>query len=337
MPLDESRIGPYAGNGREDIVDGRLLPAVPYAMGYSSFAQPSGLASDGQWLYVADSEGSSIRAVPFDPRGKVKTVVGTSHLQSARLFTFGDRDGLRESVLLQHPLGVVYHDGTIYLADTYNNKVKAVDSGTGETRTIAGTANPGRSDEEGTFDEPEGITYAHGKLYVADTNNHLIRTIDLADGKIATLEIDGLAPPEAPEPEDWPSFSDATQHKLESVAVRPADGKITVTVRIDLPFGWKVNPLAPMKYWLKSLVPEGPVNDASLGQKAVQPPSAAFDLTVPLTGAGNDVIQLSMEYYYCQQNGEGLCKVGSVVWTVPLQISGEAQTSTVSLIHKVDD
>ena len=33
MPLDESRIGPYAGNAREDIVDGPLLPKVPYAAG----------------------------------------------------------------------------------------------------------------------------------------------------------------------------------------------------------------------------------------------------------------------------------------------------------------
>ena len=66
MPLDESEIGPYAGNGREDIVDGPLLPREPYEEGFASFAQPSGLTSDGEWLYVADSEGSSIRAVPFD-------------------------------------------------------------------------------------------------------------------------------------------------------------------------------------------------------------------------------------------------------------------------------
>src|SRR6185369_136996 len=43
MPLDESEIGVYAGNGREDIVDGPLLPKRPYEEGYASFAQPSGL------------------------------------------------------------------------------------------------------------------------------------------------------------------------------------------------------------------------------------------------------------------------------------------------------
>jgi sugar lactone lactonase YvrE len=195
MPLDESEIGPYAGNGREDIVDGPLLPAAPYELGYSSFAQPSGLAADGTWLYVADSEGSSIRAVPFDPQGRVTTIVGTSRLPEARLFTFGDRDGDRRTARLQHPIGVAYHDGIIYVADTYNDKIKAIDAANGTTRTVAGTGKPGYSDDQGTFDEPSGLAYAAGKLYVADTNNHLIRTVDLATSKVGTFTIDALAPP----------------------------------------------------------------------------------------------------------------------------------------------
>src|SRR5690606_25388216 len=93
MTLDGKEIGPYAGNGREDITDGPLLPSVPYELGYSSFAQPSGLSSDGTWIYVADSEGSSVRAVPLNPRAKVKTIIGTAHLPRARLFEFGDIDG----------------------------------------------------------------------------------------------------------------------------------------------------------------------------------------------------------------------------------------------------
>ena len=108
MPLDEAAIGVYAGNGVEDIVDGPLAPRKAYQTGFASFAQPSGLASDGIWLYVADAEGSSIRAVPFDHNRKVRTVVGTAHLPEARLFTFGDVDGPAYQVKLQHPLGIVY-------------------------------------------------------------------------------------------------------------------------------------------------------------------------------------------------------------------------------------
>ncbi len=195
MRLDGSGIEVYAGNGREDIVDGPLAPSRPYQTGFSSFAQPSGLASDGTWLYVADSEGSSIRAVPFNPRNEVKTVVGTSDLPGGRLFTFGDVDGPRSEVRMQHPLGVVYYQGKLYVADTYNNKIKVIDPADGATRTITGASEPGRSDDPARFDEPAGITAAAGKLFVADTNNHLIRVIDLQrDNKVSTLSIPELRP-----------------------------------------------------------------------------------------------------------------------------------------------
>jgi DNA-binding beta-propeller fold protein YncE len=199
MPLSEQEIGPFAGNGREDIVDGPKLPASPFRGG-SAFAQPSGLSSDGTWLFVADSEGSSIRAVPFEGATReVKTVLGTSGLSEARLFTFGDRDGPKATARLQHCLEVVYSNGKIYVADTYNHKIKAVDARTGEAKTVAGTGQPGTPDDPAQFHEPAGLAIAKGKLYVADTNNHLLRTIDLTTGKVATLPIAGLSPPGAAE------------------------------------------------------------------------------------------------------------------------------------------
>ena len=194
MRLDESEsggtgIGVYAGNGREDIVDGPLKSRRVYQLGSSSFAQPSGLASDGKWLYVADSEGSSIRAVPLNPRLQVRTVVGTAHLPHSRLFTFGDVDGPSNRVRMQHPLGVVYYRDRLYVADTYNNKIKEIDPATGTTRTIAGNTAPPE------FDEPAGLTAAVGKLFIADTNHHRIRIIELDHAnRVSTLDIPGLTP-----------------------------------------------------------------------------------------------------------------------------------------------
>jgi DNA-binding beta-propeller fold protein YncE len=201
MPLDESEIGPYAGNALEDIVNGVLLPREPFAGGgASSFAQPSGLSGDGSYLYVADSEGSSIRKVPYKKGTlEVGTVVGSDHLpRGQRLFHFGDKDGPRAEAKLQHCLGVDYLDNKLYVADTYNHKIKVVNAKTGETHTLAGTGEAGKSDgppSSAQFHEPAGLDHAKGRLYVADTNNHLIRMVDIASGKVATLTISGLEPP----------------------------------------------------------------------------------------------------------------------------------------------
>ena len=200
MPLDESEIGPYAGNSREDIVDGPLLPREPYSRGFSSFAQPSGLAADDKWLYVADSEASSVRAVPLGS-GEVNTVVGTVDMPFSRLFTFGDVDGRAGSVRLQHPLGLASHNGSLYVADTYNNKIKVIDPAKQSCKALAGSGHPGHDDSPldplaASFNEPGGLAYAAGKLYVADTNNHRIRTIDLEHNlQVGTLQIPGLVPP----------------------------------------------------------------------------------------------------------------------------------------------
>lgn len=197
MPLDESKIGAYAGNGREDIADGPLLPGTPYGLQFASFAQPSGLSSDGKRLFVADSEGSTVRSVPFDPNGKVETLVGLT----GTLFDFGDTDGSGRDVRLQHPLDVAWADGKLYVADTYNNKIKVIDVERRTCRALAGTGKPGNADGEkggaAAFNEPAGISAAGGKLYVADTNSHLIRVVELAgNSRVTTLKIEGLAPPQ---------------------------------------------------------------------------------------------------------------------------------------------
>jgi DNA-binding beta-propeller fold protein YncE len=194
MRFDEREIGAFAGNGREDIVDGPLLPDVPYRMGFSSFAQPSGLASDGERLFVADSEGSTIRSVPFDAAGNVETLLGLT----GTLFDFGDVDGAGRAVRLQHPLGVAWWEGKLYVADTYNNKIKVIDVAERTCRTLVGTGEPGADDADdgaqATFNEPGGISAAEGRLFVADTNNHAIRIVELgATNRVKTLGIAGLA------------------------------------------------------------------------------------------------------------------------------------------------
>ena len=185
MRLGSTQIGPHTGNGREALIDGPLEEA--------SMNQPSGLTDDGSRLYVADSEASAIRVVEPGPRGTIRTIVGEG------LFEFGDRDGVGpENVRLQHPLGVAWHDGLLYVADTYNHKIKRLDPRTAECRTLLGSGEAGHEDGPpagARFGEPSDVAIAHGHLYVADTNNHAIRVFEPAGGDVTTLELRGLESP----------------------------------------------------------------------------------------------------------------------------------------------
>lgn len=185
MPLGGDTIAPHTGDGREALIDG--------PRGAAAMNQPSGLTHDGRRLYVADSEASAIRAVDLGPDGEIRTIVGEG------LFEFGDRDGVGPAaVRLQHPLGIAWHDGALLIADTYNHKIKRLDPGTASCVTVLGTGVPGADDGAGaaaSFSEPSGVSIAGGRLYIADTNNHVIRVADLDRGTVATLRLTGLEPP----------------------------------------------------------------------------------------------------------------------------------------------
>jgi thiol-disulfide isomerase/thioredoxin len=355
MPLDESKIGPYAGNGREDIVDGPLLPREPYEEGFASFAQPSGLTSDGKWLYVADSEGSSIRAVPYDHTKQVLTVVGTSRLPFGRLFTFGDADGEGDNVRLQHCLGVAWYDGQLYVADTYNNKIKVVDPTKASSRTIAGTGRPGHDDAPATFDEPAGISAAGGKLYVADTNNHLVRVIDLKNNNaVTTLAIKGLEPPKLsrPDGEAGPAGTaddeSGKQIDVPRTTIKAAGGKLRLAFNLVLPAGYKINPLAPMRYRVQAVGDAGPIDRSVIGAVSIGKPGAGkfvkldkparqFEITVPVKSkTGEDRLRASLDYFYCQEGSEGVCKAGRATWNVPVKLADDATQTVVPLELKVE-
>jgi sugar lactone lactonase YvrE len=179
--LQEEQLGLFAGNGFEALVDGPLLEA--------SFNQPSDIAVGLGHLLVADAEASAIRALSFGEDAKVITLVGQG------LFDFGDVDGFGGQVRLQHPTGLAFDDGLLYIADSYNNKIKTLDPTTGEVKSLIGTGQAGYSDgpfEQAELFEPEGVVAGNGFLYIADTNNHSIRLADLKEATIVTLQLAGL-------------------------------------------------------------------------------------------------------------------------------------------------
>ncbi len=159
--------GPFAGNGMEDHRDGPLREA--------SFAQPSGLALMGRYLFVADSEDSSIRAIDLESQ-KVETLTGQG------LFDFGDRDGTGLQARLQHPMDVCVgfdqKQPWVYLADTFNNKIKAIELESLAVKTLLG------SGDASELHEPQGMDSWGEELLICDTNNHRLRVGDPLRGTL---------------------------------------------------------------------------------------------------------------------------------------------------------
>src|SRR5215217_3804777 len=234
MDLDKNEVSTFAGSGREARLDGPLSEV--------GFAQPSGIASDGKTLYVADSESNIIRAIDI-AGGTVKTLVGGD------LFEFGDVDGTGDDVRLQHPLGLLTYGEKLLIADTYNHKIKELDPKADKVTSLLGTGKPGQSDgAKPSFYEPAGLALANGNLYVADTNNHAIRVVDLKTKRTSTLRLNGLTPPmknvQALETAAGPN---AEEIKVAAQRLRSGTSGF-LQIDVELPAGYHLSPMAPQRY-----------------------------------------------------------------------------------------
>ena len=317
----------YAGSGQEDIVNGPLEVAA--------LAQPSGITTDGKFLYVADSEGSAIRRVPLDAGGEVSTVAGTSDLPRGRcLFEFGDKDGVGSKARLQHPLGIAFAEGLLYVADSYNHKIKEVDPATDKAQTLLGDGTPGDRDDPPRFFEPAGLSIAGATLYVADTNNHRIRKADLKTQKVSTLEIAGLAPPAPVRPVD--TDDSAGRKPIAVGAQRIAPGRqLTFEVELKVPAGYKLNTLAPVSYRLAAAGEQSLVAAASLGERIqIEAPAEGtiVRFSVPLASpTGKGELKITVSYGFCRDGAGGLCRLGTLTWLIPVEVAADAKDGVIKL------
>ncbi|MCP8305263.1 MAG: hypothetical protein H3Z50_07365 [archaeon] len=178
--INSEDVTPFAGSGYEGIVDGNLHSA--------QFAQPSGLSIDENYLYVADSGASGIRRIDLDD-GTVKTIVGSG------LFVFGYQDGPLDGARFQHPLGVSAKGDRIFVADTYNHAIRLIDLSREEVRTLVGRdknkmicrLDDPECDTLGLYEPNDVKLHEDGRLFITDTNNHLVRIYDLERMILKTL------------------------------------------------------------------------------------------------------------------------------------------------------
>ena len=312
---------PSVGNGREANLN-------DVSLADSELAQPSGLYYAGAGkLYFADSESSTIRLADFE-NDLVTVVSGTSN---NHLFEFGDIDGELGLNRLQHALGVDGGpNGDLYIADTYNSRIKVIRAGETATKTVYGLGGlGGYADGDATaaeFDEPGGISYAEGILYVADTNNHVIRLINLEAGSVDTLE---FANPEALVIDSdeltllGGNRADNKGVELDLQLLAPGEGALRLS--LEFPAEYKINPLIDSQLAVRSddgFSATGLVTDASL--------------SVPVDfGEGEGMLYADLTLYYCREGEEALCFIEEVNWLIPYQASADNERSEVTLYRDV--
>ncbi|UCH25717.1 MAG: redoxin domain-containing protein [Trueperaceae bacterium] len=296
----------HAGTGREELKDGYMIAG--------GLNQPSGLATDGEKLFFADSEASAIRTADLFIMGQLDTIVGTG------LFDFGDVDGVGDDVRLQHPLGIDFHDGSLYVADTYNSKIKLIDPLSRRSTTLLGSEVGWRDGPaaEAQFNEPGGLSTAGNKLYIADTNNHVIRVADLTTQEVETLvliDTEGLLTRRA-EGEAYQGL--LIRYDPQQVTAGERQLELTIT----LPEGYQLNDLAPF-----SMTWQSSGDAVLLGEDAEQTiVKPDFPLQVSLTlQEGAAMLTGELVVYYCEYDAVGLCLIDEAKLELPITVTPEGR------------
>jgi hypothetical protein len=188
------------------------------------FKQPKSLTTDqGGNLYIGDQQNFRVRRI--DPDGMITTIVGDGTKGS------GGDGGPALMAQLDWEIGsnpepsggLAVGDAKLYIADTLSHKLRVVDLETGNIETLAGTGEAGYTGDDGpaleaTFNAPRELELGpDGSLYVADTDNHAIRAIDLETGIVRTVVGTGEA------------------------GMDPEDGKLATETRLARPFGLELD------------------------------------------------------------------------------------------------
>ena len=308
-------VGIFAGTSREGIQDGQRRTIA-------TLAQPSGITTDGHWLYWVDPESSSLRRVPISGDGDVETLVGTG------LFEYGAADGPARSAQLQHPQAVDWDNGALYIADTYNHRLRVYDVTAQALGTAAGSSRGWSDGAAGNamLDEPGGISVAGARVYVADSNNHLIRVFEPATGQLSTLTLTNLAviaPPAA-----------GTLTRVDLGAQRAAPGASNLVVRISTPVDFHLNSRAPSSLALTSS------NRAviELGEQEVRWSSDERVVTFPVPvqlSEGSAMLTGTLTAYYCRDGAEALCFIARHELTLAVTVSAGAGAAELTMEYEL--
>ncbi len=159
----------------------------------AQFNDIDGVEADIQGdIFIADTGNNRIREVD-GASGIVKTIAGNGTA------VFSGDGSPATSASLRYPSGVSLDaQGNVYIADTYNNRIRMVNQATGMISTVAGIGTYGYSGDGGSallgqLHFPLGVAVdALGNIFIADTSNHRIRRVNKSDGVMTTIAGNGV-------------------------------------------------------------------------------------------------------------------------------------------------
>lgn len=154
--------------------------------------EPAALVVDDRdRLYIADQSNHRVRVVDFKT-GVIRTVAGTG------IATYDGDGKLAVDTALAGPSGLALRNNRLYIADTFNGRVRCVDLSSGLMTTVAGDGGVYRYESPSdtpspSLSRPTGIAFDHeGGLFLTDSDNHLIRQWDWESGGAFCLAGQGV-------------------------------------------------------------------------------------------------------------------------------------------------
>ncbi len=305
----------FAGTGAEGLDDGPRLSAT--------LSQPSGLAADGSTLWFTDPEASAVRSIELESNGQLTTLIGEG------LFSWGDTVGASEATKLQHAVGIELLGGNLYVADTYNHRIKVIDSQSANSRVVAGNGEPGLTDgfgEAAQLDEPSGLSGADGTLFIADTNNHRIRTLDIATGELTTLKFSNQQ-----------SAALLRRTAADEIVTFPlqtvSPGTLDLTVELFVPTAYEFNSDG-------TFVLDIEIQNASMSRiegrssYQAQGPTMPQQFSLIIEEEEDLRIQADATVFYCPARNATFCLLRHVQLVVPIAVE-DSGVKNISLTHEL--
>jgi len=157
---------------------------------------------------------------------------------------------------------------------------------------------------------------------------------DLRTGKVRTLLIDGLEPPLPPRasPGDEVDRKAAVRVPAQQIA---SGESLNFEAALRIPKGYKLNRLAPLTYRLTAAAEQSLVAADQLGERRELELPSRNDrvlFSVPLAArTGKAELYVTISYGYCRDGEGGLCKLGTISWLVPIEVSAGAKGTVIKL------